>query len=88
MDSRSFWMIQKKEISVETLGGIIFSKLEINGEVTVNMGTPKFEPEKIPFIADKRMLTYLLEVNEKQIEFSILSMGNQALKEHLESLDL
>ena len=69
-------MIQKKEISVETLGGIIFPKLEINGEVTVNMGTPKFEPEKIPFIADKRMLTYLLEVNEKQIEFSILSMGN------------
>ena len=69
-------MTQKKEISVETLGGIIFPKLEINGEVTVNMGTPKFEPEKIPFIADKRMLTYLLEVNEKQIEFSILSMGN------------
>ena len=69
-------MTQKKEISVETLGGIIFPKLEINGEVTVNMGTPKFEPKEIPFVADKRMLTYLLEVNEKQIEFSILSMGN------------
>lgn len=69
-------MTQKKEISVETLSGIIFPKLEINGEVTVNMGTPKFEPKKIPFIADKRMLTYLLEVNKKQIEFSILSMGN------------
>ena len=69
-------MTQKKEISVETLGGIIFPKLKINGEVTVNMGTPKFEPKEIPFVADKRMLTYLLEVNEKQIEFSILSMGN------------
>ena len=69
-------MTQKKEISVETLGGIIFPKLEINGEVTVNMGAPKFEPKEIPFVADKRMLTYLLEVNEKQIEFSILSMGN------------
>ena len=69
-------MTQKKEISVETLSGIIFPKLEINGEVTVNMGAPKFEPKKIPFIADKRMLTYLLEVNKKQIEFSILSMGN------------
>ena len=69
-------MTQKKEISVETLGGIIFPKLKINGEVTVNMGTPKFEPKEIPFAADKRMLTYLLEVNEKQIEFSILSMGN------------
>ena len=69
-------MTQKKEISVETLGGIIFPKLEINGEITVNMGIPKFEPKEIPFVADKRMLTYLLDINEKQIEFSILSMGN------------
>ena len=69
-------MTRKKEISVETLGGIIFPKLEINGEVTVNMGIPKFEPKEIPFATDKRMLTYLLDINEKQIEFSILSMGN------------
>jgi diaminopimelate epimerase len=69
-------MTQKKEIRVETLGGIIVPKLETNGEVTVNMGIPKFEPQEIPFIAEKRMLTYLLNVDEKQIEFSILSMGN------------
>ena len=69
-------MTQRKEISLETLGGIIFPKLEINGEVTVNMGIPKFEPKEIPFVAEKRMLTYLLNINEKQIEFSILSMGN------------
>jgi diaminopimelate epimerase len=69
-------MTQKKEIRVETLGGIIVPKLEANGEVTVNMGIPKFEPQEIPFIAEKRMLTYLLDVDEKQIEFSILSMGN------------
>jgi diaminopimelate epimerase len=69
-------MTQKKEIRVETLGGIIVPKLETNGEVTVNMGIPKFEPQEIPFIAEKRMLTYLLDVDKKQIEFSILSMGN------------
>lgn len=69
-------MTQKKEIRVETLGGIIVPKLETNGEVTVNMGIPKFEPKEIPFIAEKRMLTYLLDVDERQIEFSILSMGN------------
>ena len=69
-------MTQKKEISLETLGGIIFPKLEINGEVTVNMGIPKFEPKEIPFVADKRMPTYLLDIDEKKIEFSILSMGN------------
>ena len=69
-------MTQKKEIRVETLGGIIVPKLETNGEVTVNMGVPKFEPQEIPFVAEKRMLTYLLDIDEKQIEFSILSMGN------------
>jgi diaminopimelate epimerase len=69
-------MTQKKEIRVETLGGIIVPKLEANGEVTVNMGIPKFEPQEIPFIAEKRMLTYLLDVDKKQKEFSILSMGN------------
>ncbi|MGV7235301.1 MAG: diaminopimelate epimerase [Nitrosomonadaceae bacterium] len=69
-------MTQKKEIRVETLGGIIVPRLETNGEVTVNMGIPKFEPQEIPFIAEERMLTYLLDVSKKQIEFSILSMGN------------
>lgn len=69
-------MTQKKEIRVETLGGIIVPKLESNGDVTVNMGAPKFEPQEIPFIAERRMLTYLLDIDEKQLEFSILSMGN------------
>lgn len=69
-------LIQKKEIRIETLGGVIISKIEDNGEVTVNMGIPKFEPQEIPFIAEKRMLTYMLEICEKEIEFSVLSMGN------------
>jgi diaminopimelate epimerase len=69
-------MTQKKEIRVETLSGIIVPKLESNGDVTVNMGVPKFEPQEIPFIAERRMLTYLLDVDEKQLELSILSMGN------------
>ena len=37
-------MTRKSEIRVETLGGLIIPRLETNGEVTVNMGTPKFEP--------------------------------------------
>ncbi len=69
-------MTPKNEICVETLGGLITLKLESNGEVTVNMGTPKFEPHEIPFIAEKRMLTYPLDINDKRVEFSILSMGN------------
>ena len=69
-------MTKKNEIRVETLGGLIIPRLETNGEVTVNMGAPKFEPQEIPFIAGKRALTYPLDIDSRQIEISAVSMGN------------
>lgn len=66
----------KNEIRVETAKGTIVPKLEDNGEVTVNMGVPRFDPIDIPFTAEKRALTYFLEANQKQIEISVVSMGN------------
>jgi len=69
-------MTRKKEIRVETLAGVIALKLENNGEVTVNMGAPKFEPGEIPFDAPKRALAYALEVGGKQVDISVVSMGN------------
>ncbi len=69
-------MTKKKEIRVETFSGIITPKLAKNGEITINMGAPKFEPAEIPFITDARKLIYPLDINGKEIEFSVLSMGN------------
>tara|TARA_B100000686_G_scaffold204217_1_gene210999 strand:+ start:2223 stop:3050 length:828 start_codon:yes stop_codon:yes gene_type:complete len=69
-------MTQKKEFRVETLSGAITPKLAANGEITINMGPPKFEPDEIPFIADERKLIYILDINGKKIECSVLSMGN------------
>ena len=69
-------MTKKNEIRVETLGGLIIPRLETNGEITVNMGAPKFEPQEIPFIAGKRALTYPLDIDNRQIEISAVSMGN------------
>jgi diaminopimelate epimerase len=69
-------MTRKNEIRVETVGGLIIPRLETNGEVTVNMGTPKFEPQEIPFIAEKRAMTYVLDVDGRQVEISAVSLGN------------
>lgn len=66
----------KNPIRVGTLGGVIVPRLEADGQVTVEMGVPEFEPRKIPFLADKRALTYSLDIDEKTIEISALSMGN------------
>ncbi len=69
-------LTQKNEIRIETLSGVISPKLEISGDVTVNMGKPVFDPKKIPFIAEQYEPTYSLEIAQKRITLSVLSMGN------------
>jgi diaminopimelate epimerase len=69
-------LTDKTQIRVETLSGVIVPRLEADGEVTVDMGAPELEPEKIPFVAEKRALTYWIEVDGQPVEISALSMGN------------
>lgn len=66
----------KKEIQVGTRGGVIVPRLEEDGQVTVDMGIPEFEPARIPFLADKRALTYSVDVAGTIRTISSLSMGN------------
>lgn len=69
-------LTNKAEIRVETASGVITPKLESDGQVTVNMGAPRFELDEIPFIADNVANTYTLEVNVQRVEIAALSMGN------------
>lgn len=73
---REHGLTQKSEIRVGTRAGIISPRLESDGQVTVDMGAPLFEPVEIPFLAQERALTYILEVDGKSITISALSMGN------------
>ena len=66
----------KGAIRVGTKGGVITPQLTDDDQVTVDMGAPVFEPERIPFEATERAPTYRLEVNGRTIELSVLSMGN------------
>jgi diaminopimelate epimerase len=66
----------KREIRVETAAGVIVPRLEDDGQVTVDMGPPRFTPAEIPFAAAARALTYALDVDGEPIEISALSMGN------------
>lgn len=66
----------KPAIRVETRSGVIEPRLEADGRVTVNMGVPEFEPARIPFQAERRAGTYLLDVGGRQAEIGAVSMGN------------
>ena len=81
-------MTQKNEIRVETSGGLIIPRLEANGEVSVNMGMPKFEPQQIPFIAEKRAMTYSIDISGRQVEISAVSLGNPHAVQLVEDVDV
>jgi len=77
----------KTEIRVETASGIITPALESDGQVTVNMGIPRFEPSSIPLIADKISPIYQLTVENKEIVISALSMGNPHAVQIVDNVD-
>lgn len=75
------------EIRVGTLGGVIVPRVEPDGQVTVDMGVPVFDPPQIPFKAVKRALTYQLDLDGKSIEISVLSMGNPHAVQVVDDVD-
>jgi len=67
----------KREIRVETAGGVIVPRIEASGQVTVDMGPPRFAPRDIPFTgATEAHATDRIEADGAAIEVSVLSMGN------------
>ena len=66
----------KDEIRVETRSGLITPRLEPDGAVTVNMGVPLFEPERIPFLSDSAAVVQPLEVAGSVVQITTVSMGN------------
>jgi len=69
-------LTKKREIRVGTRSGVIVPRLESDGQVTVDMGVPEFEPARIPFDAPQRASVYSLAIDGRQVEISALSVGN------------
>src|SRR5574340_93898 len=66
----------KTAIRVETASGVIEPRLLANGQVTVDLGAPRFAPADIPFTADAVAMTYALKVGQHVLDIAVLSMGN------------
>ncbi|MEP9318987.1 diaminopimelate epimerase [Pseudomonas sp. LABIM340] len=66
----------KKTIRVETKGGMIELTIANDGQVIVDMGPPRLQPEQVPFQAGAEALSYSLEVDGQSYELAAISMGN------------
>jgi len=69
-------LTDKNAIVVETASGIITLYIEPNGDVRVNMGTPRFAPAALPFIAEQEQERYPIEVDGIAHTIGAVSMGN------------
>ncbi|RAJ96418.1 diaminopimelate epimerase [Aliidiomarina maris] len=66
----------KNQIRVSTKKGVIDIQLKSEELVEVDMGMPEFEPQQIPFKANKSEVTYILRAAEQTFLCGVLSMGN------------
>lgn len=69
-------LTDKRKIVVETRAGIIAPRLEEDGNVTVDMGIPRFAPSEIPFVSDSDAIVQTLRVGDADIGITAVSMGN------------
>ncbi len=61
--------------TLESPAGPVFARVD-DERVSVSMGRPEFEPERIPFVADARSSSYRLDVDGQELEICAVSMGN------------
>ena len=76
-------LTEHREILVETMSGVIRPRLEDDGRISVDMGAPIFDPERVPFdpagLTSKQQSAATLwniSVGADAREFVVLSMGN------------
>jgi diaminopimelate epimerase len=77
----------KRVIRVETKGGIIEPRLEDDGQVTVDMGIPRFAPEEIPFAGGSSAVIQPLDVGGAPVRVSVVSMGNPHAVQTVDDVD-
>jgi diaminopimelate epimerase len=65
-----------QEFTLESPAGPIAARVFADGLVAVSMGAPVFEPERIPFAADRTDDTYALTVGSAELSIHVVSMGN------------
>ena len=66
----------KSQISVQTLKSQMVLTINDNGDVTVEMGVPEFDPLKIPFQANEKSLNYPLKLPSRTVNIVALAIGN------------
>ncbi|HEX4884752.1 MAG TPA: diaminopimelate epimerase [Casimicrobiaceae bacterium] len=84
---RARGLTSKRAIRVATRSGVIEPRLEDDGEVSVDMGAPRFAPDDVPFLGGTGAAEEPLEVNGRTVTITALSMGNPHAVQKVDDVD-
>ena len=69
-------IVRKEEIIAETSAGLLKLYRLADGRVRIDMGIPRLEPAEIPLQAARREPRYQVRIDDQDVTFSAVSMGN------------
>src|SRR5262245_18032500 len=64
------------DILMDSTGGLVRARLRDDGQVSVDMGIPNFDPRSLPFEASSEAYVYPLNAAGSEIEIGAVSIGN------------
>ena len=73
---RQMGLTWKQKIRVSTVNGLMDLRLMKNGLVSVDMGVPQLEPQKVPLNIEEQSIDYNIQLKEQNFSFGAVSMGN------------
>lgn len=91
-------LTSQRSITVQTKAGVIAPRLEADGSITVDMGAPVLEPQRVPFDADglrgerqgdDTLWPLVLELGgaRESVLISVVSMGNPHAVQIVDDVD-
>ncbi len=83
---RMMGLTWRYKIRVSTLKGVVTMRMHKDGNVTIDMGVPQFEPSKIPMRYAQREAEYSVDVAGIRRKIGAVSMGNPHCVMEVESV--
>ena len=77
----------KRELRLSTNTATMSTVFEDNGLVTINMGKPRLEPEKVPLRFAEQADTYMIDAEGIRYKIGAVSMGNPHCVLHVNDIE-
>jgi len=78
---------QVTEFRLQHAMGISIARIEADGDVSIELGVPSFDPADVPFLANRERDSYALSADGALVEVRVVGLGNPHAVLEVDSVD-